>query len=131
MGCRFSLRALVARGEILLNIRLRVIEVKEDEVVKDHVMIWAVKDESGTAAEPKQLELRNRIIHVGPIMDDEQVTKQISQQIAESVRRVLPCGRRPMVVLSLYIPKHYFQMLGRPTIDDMIQIDARTIRQHY
>jgi hypothetical protein len=104
--------------------------VKEDDVVKDHVMIWAIKDESGTTAEPKQLEPRNRIIHIGPMTDDKELTQQISQ-IAENVRRSLPCGRRPMVVLSLYIPKHYFQMLGRPTVDDMLQIDTRVIRQHY
>jgi hypothetical protein len=104
----------------------------KEEADKNHVMIWAVKDDEPGAVEQLETRKLERVIHIGPYTTDEEVTQHITQEIAESVRRALPCARKPPTAfLTLYIPKHYFQMLGRPTIDDMIQIDARVIRQRY
>ena len=108
----------------MLHLRLRVKRV--DEASEEYVRVLA-------SLEIQQTEpLKNRI-HIGiPCSDEEQIGKEIVGQMQKMFEQkgVLMMPQKPLSAeICMFIQKQYFNALGRPTIDDYIELNARTDRR--
>lgn len=122
----------------MLHLRLRVRKV-EEAADGSHIHIDAeLQAQAQVQDEPKA---KGRIIHIGPITTDDEITSKEGQQIARealsSVETILqekgflPMVRKlPSAMVCLYLTKQHFAYLGRPTVDDYIELNARTDRGH-
>jgi len=117
----------------MLRLRLRV--RKAEETAEDCVQIVA-EIQAQQIEEPANT--KERIVRISPLSsDEERIAKEIAEQSFQSVQMLLQqkgfvaIQPKPLSALVvLYITKHYFNYLGRPTVDDYIELNARTDKGH-
>jgi hypothetical protein len=106
------------------HLAFKVTEVREDEHNPDHVQLYAVVE---APQEPKQQQ-QPKVIQIGiPEKDD---VSNFGQKLQTSLTEagLMPQQRkRPIAGISLYISAHQFIQLGRPSVGDLISIDAETL----
>jgi hypothetical protein len=114
-----------------LRLRLRVRKVEDTS--DDHVHVDAELQATEQTAEPT----KERIIQIGiPQSDEERVGQHIASEAFVGFQKMLQQKgaflMQPPKPLSawvcLYITKEYFNFLGRPTVDDYIELTALTAR---
>jgi len=138
---RFILKTKSRGVKNTLHLRLRVRKV-EEAADRSHIHIDVeLQAQDQTAISTEQQKGGGRIIHIGPLSSDEEITEETGEKIARkafaSVETVLqekgflPMFPKPLSALvCLYITKQHFAYLGRPTVDDYIELNARTDRGH-
>jgi len=112
----------------MLHLKLRVVDVKEEK--PDHVTVCAILED--ITIEDKKPPT-SRIVHLGPIRNDEMVMEELGRQITEHFKKAGLCPmvtKPPAAYLALLMKRSYFQMLGRPTVGDYITFDARTLKNY-
>ncbi len=84
---------------------------------------------------PEQQVKLGRIIQIGACSDDRQVGQELTENVTRQIthelqeRGLMPKPPKPVSAeICLYLTKQYFRILGRPTTDDYIELDARTDR---
>lgn len=113
-----------------LRLRLRVRKVEDTS--DDHVHVDAELQATEQTTEPTNA----RIIRIGiPESDEEKVGQQIAEHGITAMQKMLQqrgfmaIPQKPLSAwVCLYITKEYFNFLGRPTVDDYIELTALTAR---
>jgi hypothetical protein len=115
-----------------LHLRLRVRKI-EEAPDGQHVHIDAELQAQQTM-EPNQKE---RIVKIGLPDDEEKIAKEFAEHAVGSFQTMLqkqgfvPMVQKPIAaIICLYITREHFNYLGRPTVDDYIELNARTDRGH-
>lgn len=119
------------KNTLHLGLRVKRAEESADGL---NVHIDAVIEVQQTSTpDPKE-----RIIKIGLPRDEEKIAKEFAEHAAGVVQEAMQKqGFMPMMppkqfsaVICLFITKEQFNYLGRPTIDDYIELNARTDRRH-
>ena len=115
-------------GDKLLHLRLRVKRI--EEATEEYVRVFAELQVQQT--QQQQDQQKDRIVRIGlPCSDEEQVVKDMMGQVQKQLeqRGFAMLQPKPLSAeVCLFIKKQYFNALGRPTVDDYIELNARTDR---
>jgi len=124
----------------MLRLRLRVRKV-EEAPDQAHVHIDAVLEAKTQDPTAEPIKQKERIVHIGPLTTDNDETSQEGERVARKAFAhvetilaekgiLLMSQKPPSDMVCLYITKQHFAYLGRPTVDDYIELNARTDREH-
>lgn len=123
------------RGENTLHLKLRV-KKAEETMDGQHVHIDAVMFQVVQSTEPTDEPDPQRIVRVGLPGDNEKAAKEFAEhamgsfQIMLEKQGFLPMQQKPFsAYICLVVTKEHYDYLGRPTVDDYIDLNARTDRR--
>jgi hypothetical protein len=111
----------------MLNLRLRVISVDQNQKDQEKVDVFAAIEISDEKLE------KLRMLQKARMPQPNHMFKEISESVVVSMQQImpLPCSHNPPTkpietAVSFMLPKAEFNAMGRPTVGDYIVIGATT-----